>query len=50
MVSLPLCQPNGQQVKTPPSQVDGSGGFAPILVELAGVLPFQVYLPGEREE
>ena len=50
VVSLPLCQPNGQQVKTPPSQVDGSGGFAPILVELAGVLPFQVYLPGEREE
>jgi signal transduction histidine kinase len=49
VVSLPLCQLEGEAVKSPVSRIDGNGGFAPVMVELAGVLPFQAFLFEELE-
>ena len=50
VVSLPIRPPEGGKVlRTPTMGYDGSGGFSDLLVELAGVLPYEAFLPRELE-
>lgn len=50
VVSLPIRPPErGEVLRTPAMGYDGSGGFSDLLVELAGVLPYEAFLPRELE-
>lgn len=50
VVSLPIRPPEGSRVlRTPSMGYDRGGGFSDLLVELAGVLPYQAFLPRELE-
>ena len=50
VVSLPIKPPqSGGELHTPGMGYDGSGGFSDLLMELAGVLPYQAFLPGALE-
>lgn len=42
-VSLPIQRPDRSTLRTPTQAFDGTGGFSPVLVELADVLPWQVF-------
>lgn len=48
-VSLPVCLPAPGTVHTPKPNFDGTGGFSPVLVELADVLPYEVFQPDDIE-
>ena len=50
VVSLPIRPPEGgEMLRTPAMGYDRSGGFSDLLVELAGVLPYEAFLPQELE-
>lgn len=49
IVSLPIQPPEPGCLRTPPPRWDLSGGFPPVLVELADLLPFHAFLPDDLE-
>ena len=50
VVSLPIRPPeDGGLLRTPAPGLDRSGGVSDLLVELAGVLPYQAFFPQELE-
>ena len=49
IVSLPIQPPEPGSLRTPPPRWDLSGGFPPVLVELANLLPFDAFLPDDLE-
>ena len=50
VVSRPICPPVGGMVlRTPDMGYDARGGISALLVELAGVLPYEAFLPRELE-
>ena len=50
VVALPVRPPEGgTTLRTPGMGYDGSGGFSDLLVELAGVLPYEAFLPRDLE-
>lgn len=48
-VSLPVTAPGPGVVCTPKPCFDGTGGFSPVLVELADVLPYEAFRPEDIE-
>ena len=50
VISLPIRPPERSEVlRTPTMGYDSSGGFSDLMVELAGVLPYEAFLPRELE-
>lgn len=49
VVSLPIRTPGQGELRTPSMGWDPAGGFSDLLLELASVLPYQAFLPGELE-
>ncbi len=49
VVSLPIQTPEPGVLRTPPPKWDLNGGFPPVLVELADLLPYEAFLPDDLE-
>ena len=49
VVSLPVKPPEENVLHTPRMGYDPTGGFSQVLVELADVLPYEIFLPEELE-
>ena len=50
VVSLPIRPPEKDgMLRTPSMGMDQTGGFSDLLVELAGVLPYEAYTPRTME-
>lgn len=49
IVSLPILPPEPGDIDISPPKWDLSGGFPPVLVELADLLPYEAFLPDDLE-
>lgn len=49
VVSLPIQPPGPGALRTPAPKWDLNGGFPPVLVELADLLPYEAFLPADLE-
>lgn len=49
VLTLPAREAPPQQVRSPRMSYDGDGGFSPVLLELAPVLPYEAFAPEDLE-